>query len=274
MHVSVPALLAFLALSSACQSTPPATAAERRAQEQDGAWLEEGGQKRARDLPAGWQEGTAREFAAALPGWDLPVPLVWSHAAHTELNRVLLEPAMHAHTAQLSVRAAVLLAKDPSVRTQNSLLIRLERRLPPAERGRQGVEVTCANVLSRMEGLPEKTMGSLHKLATGTAPHPDLDVRVECARAYLAHIPQTETAPTPLRARACLRFLIKVLRSETPAQIDDPITWSRTRTVAWPKGRAAEEIARWLPTEEAFRPDGPWQDQVDWAKNAEVGLGL
>ncbi len=53
MHVSVPALLAFLALSSACQSTPPATAAERRAQEQDGAWLEEGGQKRARDLPAG-----------------------------------------------------------------------------------------------------------------------------------------------------------------------------------------------------------------------------
>ncbi|MDF1839435.1 MAG: hypothetical protein P1V35_16325 [Planctomycetota bacterium] len=274
MRASVPALIFLFATSVACTSKAPLTAEQISERKHNEAWLESSGHEVTHELPDGWELGTARQFAQNLADWELPTPLLWSQAAHTQLSEALLSPSTTAAAAQLAVRAALLLAKDSSDRSHTSLLIRLERRQAPAERGRQGVEVVCANVLAEQDSIPESSLRSLHKLATGLSPHPDLDVRVECARAYLAHIPQASEGQTPLRARECLRFLIKVLRSETPAQNADPIVWDRVRTVAWPKGRAAEEVTRWFPTEVPFRADGPWQDQVDWAQAAFVGLGL
>ncbi|MCA9002425.1 MAG: hypothetical protein KDB61_10900, partial [Planctomycetes bacterium] len=158
--------------------------------------------------------------------------------------------------------------------SQTSLATRLERRLAPEARGRQAVELVCAGALASMPDLPEPLWNGLAQLAHGHTPHPDLDVRVECARAYLAHIPLPEDGRPPLKARETLCFLIKVLRAETPAQEFDPPTWPRKETVAWPKGRAASEIQRWHPTDTPFLPDGAWQAQMDWAQEAQDALGL
>ncbi|MFT5198564.1 MAG: hypothetical protein ACI87O_001221 [Planctomycetota bacterium] len=271
-HILATALL-LLAVGS-CRSKAPLTPAQLAEEQHNEAWLEESGRGEVHELPSGWQMGTAREFAEKLPLWDLPVKLLWSQPAHAKLTKVLLEPSQGAAQAQQSVRAVLLLARDDSAPSQTSLLIRLERRLAPEERGRQAVEVVCANALGKHGQLDDKTLASLQKLATGNVPHPDLDVRVECALAFLNHVPQAENGPTPLKARDSLRFLIKVLRAETPAEASDPPTWPRVRTVAWPKGRAVQELTRWFTTEVPFRPDGPWQDQVDWAQAAQVALGL
>jgi hypothetical protein len=251
-HILATALL-LLAVGS-CRSKAPLTPAQLAEEQHNEAWLEESGRGEVHELPSGWQMGTAREFA--------------------KLTKVLLEPSQGAAQAQQSVRAVLLLARDDSAPSQTSLLIRLERRLAPEERGRQAVEVVCANALGKHGQLDDKTLASLQKLATGNVPHPDLDVRVECALAFLNHVPQAKNGPTPLKARDSLRFLIKVLRAETPAEASDPPTWPRVRTVAWPKGRAVQELTRWFTTEVPFRPDGPWQDQVDWAQAAQVALGL
>jgi hypothetical protein len=266
---------AFLLLAvGSCRSKAPLTPAQLAEQQHNEAWLEESGRGEIHELPSGWQAGTAREFAENLTLWDLPRRLLWGQSAHAKLTDVLLAPSQDAMQVQQSVRAALLLARDDSAPSQTSLLIRLERRLAPAERGRHAVDVVCANALGRYDELDSKTLTSLQKLATGHVPHPDLDVRVECALAYLSHVPQAEDGPTPLKARDSLRFLIKVLRAETPAEASDPPTWPRVRTVAWPKGRAVQELTRWFTTEIPFRPDGPWRDQVDWAQAAQVALGL
>ena len=255
----------------ACHSQPPISEAEQQHRD---AWLEGTGLSTTHALPVDWLAGSARDFAKNLERWDLPSSLAWNQIAHQELTRVLLAASTSAEKAQHSVRAALLLAHDPTVPSLTNLLIRLERRSAPEQRGRQGVEVVCAAALAKQESLDPKIIHGLLQLATGHTPHPGLDIRVECARAYLAHIQRGDDGKTPIRARASLRFLIQVLRAETPAEAMDPPSWERTRFVAWPKGRAAQELALWFPMEEPFRPDGAWQAQVDWAAAMQHGLGL
>ncbi|MCP5023447.1 MAG: hypothetical protein GY930_16965 [bacterium] len=274
MRPLLPVVAALCLVSWACHSRVPLTPAELAEREHQEAWLEHVDTSHTSALPAGWLSGTARDFSDALQRWDLPKVILWDKVSHTQLTQVLLKLGQTPREAEAAVRAALLLSRDHSPPSQASLLTRLERRMLPAERGRQAVDVVCAAALSKFHGLDAGAMGSLQRLVSGRIPHPDLDVRVECARAYLAHIPcDPETTP-PLRARNCLRFLIKVLRSETSAQASDPITWPRIRTVAWPKGRAAQEIVRWHPSEIQFQPDGPWKDQIAWTALAERALGL
>lgn len=271
MRPLLPLVAALCFVSWACRSRAPLTPAE---QEHQAAWLEHAGVSDTRALPADWLKGSARDFSEALQRWNLPKVVLWDKAGHTELAKVLLKPSETPKEAEAAVRAALLLSRDFSPPSQASLLTRLERRMVPAKRGRHAADVVCAAALSKFSGLDAGAMGSLQRLASGAIPHPDLDVRVECARAYLAHIPCEPGTKPPLRARNSLRLLIKVLRAETPAQAADPITWPRIRTVAWPKGRAAQEITRWHPTGIPFQPDGPWADQVAWAAFAEQALDL
>ncbi len=274
MRPLLPFVAALCLVSWACHSRAPLTPAQLAEREHQEAWLEQVDASHTSALPADWLAGTAKEFADALQRWDLPKVILWDKASHTLLTQVLLKPGQTPREAQAAVRAALLLSRDHSPPSQASLLTRLERRMLPEERGRQAVDVVCAAALSKFDGLDAGAMGSLQRLVGGSIPHPDLDVRVECARAYLAHIPCDPQGKPPLRARNCLRFLIKVLRSETPAQASDPITWPRIRTVAWPKGRAAQEIERWHPSEIRFQPDGPWKNQMAWATLAEQALDL
>jgi hypothetical protein len=272
MRATLLALSGLLVFLGSCRS--PQTEQQRIEKQHGEAWLEVGAPDPPVELPLDWLLGTAHQFAQGLESWNLSQGLLWSHSAQERLTEVLLQPSEDARSAQNSIRAALLLAFDSSAPSQTALLIRLERRLAPQERGRQGVEVVCANAMARMPHVENSTLGSLSKLAFGPIPHPDLDVRVECARALLAHVPMSEEGPTPLKARDALRFLIKVLRAETPAQVQDAPTWPRIETLAWPKGRAAQELARWHPTEVPFLPDGSWQSQMEWAQAAQTALGL
>ncbi len=274
MRALLPFVSALCLVAWGCRSQETLTEAEQAEQSHREAWLEQEGASETQALPSDWLEGSARDFTRAVDSWNLPSDLLWNKAGHIKLAQVLLQPCETPSDAEIAVRAALLLARDSSPPSKTSLLTRLERRMAPPERGRQAAGIVCAAALSKHEALDAGTMDSLRRLAIGRIPHPDLDVRVECARAYLAHIPCSPGEKIPLRARACLRFLIKVLRAETPAQAADPITWPRVRTVAWPKGRAAQELCRWHPTTVEFRPDGPWQDQVVWARLVEQALEL
>ncbi|MCA9001335.1 MAG: hypothetical protein KDB61_05395, partial [Planctomycetes bacterium] len=67
-----------------------------------------------RELPEGWLEGSAPHFSRALDTWKLPAQVRWSQAGLERLRQVLLEPTDSPRAAELSVRAALLLALDSS----------------------------------------------------------------------------------------------------------------------------------------------------------------
>ena len=70
-------------------------------------------------------------------------------------------------------------------------------------------------------------------------------------------------------ARSGYHALLQLLRAKTPAELEDPPDWERIDTVAWPKHRAAHALARFLGTDDRFRPDGSWQHQMDEAARLE-----
>lgn len=219
----LPLLLAMLALGTACR-TP------------------------TRELPVGWNEEHPQEFATRALALE---PGPWSAAAAARLGEAALG------RDETSVRAVVLLAHDPSDPVTESLLALLERREVAPARGLEGAEITAAAALADRE-LTEEQRRRLTELALQPAPHPTLDVRIECAVAALA---QGDATVAPL--------LIRMLRAKTPAELEDPPDWERIDTVAWPKHRAAHALARFLGTDDRFRPDGSWQHQMEEAARLE-----
>lgn len=155
---------------------------------------------------------------------------------------------------EASVRAVVLLARDPNPAITERLLQLIERRQVAPERGQEGAEITAAAALGNRP-LTQAQHQRLERLALPGDPHPTLDLRVECA---LAVLQQGGARVAP--------FLIRVLRARTPAEAQDPPDWDRIDTLAWPKHRAAQGLASFLGTEDRFRPDGSWQHQMDEAQ--------
>ncbi|HPF15683.1 MAG TPA: hypothetical protein PLJ12_15570, partial [Planctomycetota bacterium] len=133
--------------------------------------------------------------------------------------------------------------------------------------------IVCARALGRRAELEPALRGNLRALAIGPYPHPELDVRVECARAYLEPMDKT-LRPIALSARPVLRFLVRVLRAETPAERNDPPDWKRVETIAWPKTRAADALVQWLADPAPYTADASWGDQNRWAERALHELGL
>ncbi|MBL6721310.1 MAG: hypothetical protein ISQ08_07850 [Planctomycetes bacterium] len=201
-----------------------------------------------RALPEHWDTLHPQEFAAlALELTTAP----WEGSARSELANLA------AGRDEVSVRAVVLLAHDPSPDASAALLALLTRRQTAPARGLEGAEITAAAALADRPLLPGQ-VAELTELASQPAPHPTLDVRVECALAALQHGDAT-VAP----------FLIRVLRARTPAEREDPPDWEPIDTLAWPKHRAAAGLAAFLGTDDRFRPDGSWQHQVDEAARLE-----
>jgi hypothetical protein len=197
-----------------------------------------------RALPAHWDAIHPQEFAALALALT---PAPWERSARAELARRAAE------RDEVSVRAVVLLAHDPSPAASEALLELLTRRRAAPTRGLEGAEITAAAALAERALLPTQ-IAELTALASQPAPHPTLDVRVECALAALQH---GDAAVTP--------FLVRVLRARTPAEREDPPDWEPIDTLAWPKHRAAAGLAAFLGTDDRFRPDGSWQHQMDEA---------
>jgi len=98
-------------------------------------------------------------------------------------------------------------------------------------------------------------------LAVGSRPHPDLEVRVECAAtALFAGFEQV------------IPFLLQVLRIDTFAGRSDQRDFAVSSTTAWARGRAAEALSAYAGVPLTYRPDGPIAHREEEAAKLEARL--
>lgn len=188
------------------------------------------------ELPKAWASSPPSVFEAQVE--SLPTELRWDSVE--VLAAALEEPGVPA------VRAAVLLARDSSRAATEAMISRLEQRHSNDERALDAGDIVCAAAL-RGRGVGAR----LAVLATGEGHHPDVEVRVACARTALAE-GREEVVP----------FLLTVLRALTPAEAEHPPDWERFPTMMWAKTQAGEALAEHLGEPSRVRPDASWEDQM------------
>ena len=205
-----------------------------------------GGPRPEQDLPAAWDTTPPSEFERQVARLSAG-RVAWSAASLDTLRAALAVPDAAA------VRATVLLAYDPSTAATEVLIGRLEARAHAPQRGLDAGDLVAAAALDG-RGVEAR----LVVLVIGDAPHPDLEVRVECAR-------------TALRAgrEDVVPFLLTVLRALTPAEREHAPDWERVTTLMWAKSRAGEALSARLGIECRVRPDGSWTDQMAEADRLE-----
>ena len=193
----------------------------------------------------GWRDKPRVSFERDLAEWN------------PDLSPSSLTPeGLEALTASLSgmdepaIRAALLLAHSRDQAAAEALMRRLEERVEGPLRNSDSADVVAAATLATWP-KGERYGDRLVALAKGERPHPDLEVRVECAAAALAR-GRREVSP----------FLLRVLRAATPAQREDPPDWVTKPTMAWSKSRAATALSAYLGVELAFRADASYEDQL------------
>ncbi len=194
-------------------------------------------------LTTGW-------VIALPPGGHAPARLAdlpWRTLSSLAFERWLLEEWTPGRSADLSpadfdelstsldqdprtaTRAALMFAHSADPRAVDRLLVQLEKRNLHEERADDSGDCTAAAALGRI-ATPDQAGDRLVALAMGAAPHPDLEVRTECALAALE-----------LGRRDVVPFLLRVLRIDTPsAEREGRLTHSET--TAWPRGRAAKAL--------------------------------
>lgn len=230
-------LLVVLALA-ACQTAPPpnpeASALPRNAE---------------LALPRDWRSSSPEAFAAwvatALPE-ERATPLEKNSVR--ELQKALDEvttPLGDGRLDPLAVRAAVILGRSRSSPGASLLIRRLEKRALGPERYSDCGDTLAAAALARFPD-PARYAQRLVPLAVGSRPHPDLEVRVECAA-------------TALRAgfEQVIPFLLRVLRIDTYAGRSDQRDFAVSPTTAWARGRAAEALSAYAGVPLTYRFDGP-----------------
>jgi hypothetical protein len=194
---------------------------------------------------------------AALTGWDRIEPHAFETLALStfpdgvaardieEPLRTELAQALGGFDAR-AVRAAVLLGRSAGPRSIELLLQRLEQRVEGPDVGADAADVTAAHALSRLrlEDDPAR-LERLLALALGATPHPDLEVRVECARACVLH---RRDEPIP--------FLLQVLRIDTWLGQADARDFAPSPQTAWARHRAAEVLSARAGVPKTYHPDG------------------
>lgn len=197
---------------------------------------------RSRRLPA---PALLVALAAAVGLWS------WAQAGSPAVDRIWIDESSAAFEARLgeadpgdwsaefeaalwaalegeprgATRAALLLARDPRSATTEGLLALLEQRTPYPERPDDAGACTAAAHLGQRDLTPDQ-VDRLERLALDQ-PHPDLEVRTECAIAAFTH-----------GRRPSGRFLIRVLRIDTASEAVEGALTNST-TTAWARGRAA-----------------------------------
>lgn len=215
-------------------------------------------------LPPDWRTLPLAEFEAwllaALPE-TLATPL--HKASLRELARALEEvstPAPGGGQDPLAVRAALILGRSLHPASAAVLIRRLERRVLGPERWSDAGDCVAAAALARFPN-PQRYAQRLVPLAVGTRPHPDLEVRVECAATAL-HAGYTAVVP----------FLLQVLRIDTHAGKDDRRDFAVSPTTAWARGRAAEALSAHAGVPVTYRFDGSIAHREEEAARLEALL--
>lgn len=188
---------------------------------------------------------TPHAFERALEAW-LPAGEVRrvSAAALSDLSSALDRGDLSA------VRAAVLLARTGAVEAGEALLVRLERRVSPQPELEKENAADVVAGAAFAEGLPGPGAAQrLETLAAGAKPHPDLEVRVECARSALR-----------LGRDGVVPFLLRVLREGTPAGLAAP-DWKRKADESWAQRRAADALSARAGVTCRFRPEASVRDR-------------
>jgi hypothetical protein len=200
----------------------------------------------ARALRDDWARSSPSSFEQRLAELGLAA---WNPAAIATLKTALDGGDLKA------VRAAVLLAHGAE-NSRETLLLRLESRVLSPERAGDAGDVVAAAALARW--ADEKTSLRLAALAVGERPHPDLEVRVECAAVAL-------NGQAGEEASRLARWLVRVLHAGTPAEAGDAPDWTPTTFLAWAKGRAAAALAERAGIPNRFCADGSFAEQLEVA---------
>lgn len=196
-------------------------------------------------------------------GWDTLEPFAFEDLLETEFDGtsrrfeqpgyVTLQETL-AEMGPLSVRAALLMVHTQDSRAGRYLLRRLETRSLGPERGSDAGDVVVAAGLARMPEAVERYRAGLIRLAAGQRPHPDLEVRVECAASAMA-----------LGSDAPIPFLLQVLRIDTYAGQADRRDFEPGPTTAWARGRAALALSRRAGVPCTYQSDASIADREDEA---------
>lgn len=167
-------------------------------------------------------------------------------AARAELAASLDEvtrPRADGGLDPVAVRAALILGRSRHPTSAALLIRRLERRVLGPERWSDCGDTLAAAALARFPD-PRRYAQRLVPLAVGSRPHPDLEVRVECAASAL-HAGFTEVLP----------FLLQVLRIDTQAGEKDVRDFPVAPTTAWARGRAAEALSLYAGVPLTYQTD-------------------
>jgi hypothetical protein len=147
--------------------------------------------------------------------------------------------------AQLAMRAALVLARVETRASATRLLAQLEARHEHPERPADAVDVVAAASLASSPYATDLSIATrLELLADGSEPHPDLEVRTECARTALL-----------LGNRAVAPFLLRLTRLDTPLGLARDGAWHATEFSTWSRNRAAETLAEVLGIACPYRAD-------------------
>ncbi len=202
---------------------------------------------RAYELPADWRSVSVPVFEQRAAEFG---PLTLSDSALDELTDALATEDL------TNVRAAVLLARSGDVRAKERILIRLEQRVLSSTREGDAGDVVCAASLTDWD-LSTEELDRLERLASGAAPHPDVEVRTEIACVL-----------TRNGRKSQIPFLLSVLREGTLAQ-SEAVEWERKPQMAWAKSRAAEALSELAGVEIAYQEDGAFSEMAAEAARLE-----
>jgi hypothetical protein len=233
----------FLAGLAACSSPPPPSEPVAPGMPLAGVWT----------LSGDWASLSPNAFEAWVTR-ELPEDVVTPFDQDTLRT---LADALDRMDAS-SVRAAVLLGRSRYVSSASILIRRLEQRVLGPERNSDCGDAVAAAALARFPD-PGRYAHRLVALATGRNPHPDLEVRVECAA-------------TALHAghEAVIPFLLQVLRIGTWDGEKDQRDFAVSPTTAWARGRAAEALSLYAGLPLTYQIDGSIEHrQEEAAKLAE-----
>ena len=202
------------------------------------------------ELPADWSTRPSIQFERLL-ALDLPTP------SAATLER--LAAALTASPTE-ATRAALLLSHLGTEQAHDLLLRRLEERVTGESREADAGDCTAARGLAGGSRAP-RTIERLTALAAGPDPHPDLEVRTECAASLLC-----------LGSEAGTPWLLAVLRIDTAEAERRGEQLTTSETTAWPRGRAAEVLCAYLGLEHRVWTDASLETRAAKALELEALL--
>ena len=204
--------------------------------------------------PADWATMPPAEFEELVTG-ALPAGVVTPLPA---ASRNQLTNALELQD-ETSVRAAVILGRSRHPDSGDVLLRRLQKRAMGPERNSDAGDVVAAAALAH---FPDpRRYWRVVRVADGKSPHPDLEVRVECACTALA-----------AGYDQMIPFLFKVLRIGTWDGEKDERDFAESTTTTWARTRAAQALSARASVPVTYRADASIPDREREVRRLERRL--